>query len=53
MYKNIVDCTYKSYKKDGLGAFFKGYTPALLRAAPVGFVVFPCVYKIRETLNGP
>ncbi|KAF9320738.1 hypothetical protein BG000_003203 [Podila horticola] len=44
-YKGMVDCAIRSYRREGMGVFFRGATPALLRAFPVNAVTF-FVYEL-------
>lgn len=39
-YKNMRDCFAKTYKAGGMGAFWKGIFPTLLRAMPVSAGTF-------------
>jgi len=34
-YKSIVHCISETYRQGGVGGFFKGFTPCMLRAGPV------------------
>jgi len=38
--KSIPDCVAKIYKANGIGGFFKGFTPTILRAAPANAATF-------------
>jgi hypothetical protein len=44
-YASIKDCVIRSYKIEGLGVFFRGLWPTLLRGFPVNAVTF-YVYEI-------
>lgn len=39
-YNNVRDAAMQSYKAEGLGVFWRGLTPALLRAFPLHAFVF-------------
>lgn len=39
-YKGIVDCTVKSYKKDGLHVFRRGFIMCSFRSFPVNAATF-------------
>lgn len=39
-YKNMRDCIGKMYKANGVGGFFKGFAPTILRAAPANAATF-------------
>jgi len=39
-YQGIVDCIAKTYRADGVRGFYRGFTPCLLRAAPVNASTF-------------
>eukprot|EP00243_Klebsormidium_subtile_P003104 TRINITY_DN16251_c0_g1_i1.p1 TRINITY_DN16251_c0_g1~~TRINITY_DN16251_c0_g1_i1.p1 ORF type:complete len:345 (+),score=44.03 TRINITY_DN16251_c0_g1_i1:446-1480(+) len=36
----MVQCAINSYKSEGVGVFFKGFAPTILRSIPVGAVTF-------------
>jgi len=43
VYRNTLDCTVQTYKGLGLGGFFKGFMPCIVRSVPANggtFVVF-------------
>ncbi|KAI8096322.1 mitochondrial carrier domain-containing protein [Halteromyces radiatus] len=44
-YTSIRDCIVRSYQAEGVGVFFRGLTPTLLRGFPVNAVTF-WVYEI-------
>ncbi|KAF7730835.1 hypothetical protein EC973_001353 [Apophysomyces ossiformis] len=44
-YTSIKDCVIRSYKTEGLGVFFRGLWPTILRGFPVNAVTF-YVYEI-------
>ncbi|XP_066991693.2 mitochondrial thiamine pyrophosphate carrier [Anabrus simplex] len=48
-YKGVVHAFYKIYTKEGLRAFFKGLTPALLQVAPHAGVQF-AAYKMFKNI---
>jgi hypothetical protein len=39
-YSGIIDCTRKVYLEGGSSIFFRGMTPALLRAFPLHAIIF-------------
>eukprot|EP00164_Ancoracysta_twista_P005561 GFYU01007625.1.p1 GENE.GFYU01007625.1~~GFYU01007625.1.p1 ORF type:complete len:305 (+),score=39.00 GFYU01007625.1:131-1045(+) len=39
-YSGIIDCFRKTYRADGIGGFYKGIGPVLLRAFPANAVAF-------------
>lgn len=39
-YKSLKDCIGKIYKANGVGGFFKGFAPTILRAAPANAATF-------------
>jgi solute carrier family 25 carnitine/acylcarnitine transporter 20/29 len=48
-FKGATDCARKMLAGEGIGAFFKGFTPCFLRAAPVnagGFLMFEMAMKL-------
>lgn len=48
-YSGIIDCARKLYAREGMGVFFKGWIPCLLRSAPGNaalFVTLNTVYKL-------
>jgi len=53
-YKNIRDCTRKSYAKDGFGVFSRGLCSTLIRAFPTNSVTLftvAMVFRLYETLK--
>jgi len=48
-YAGIWDCVKKT-SKEGYSAFFKGYTPSLLRAIPLNAVIFVAVLFSKQQL---
>jgi len=48
-YSGIWDCIKKT-SKEGYSAFFKGYTPSLLRAIPLNAVIFVAVLESKKLL---
>jgi len=51
-YKNTLDCIIKTYKNDGPGAFFRGYTPSIVRAIPINASIFLAVNATKRLLFG-
>lgn len=48
-YKGALDCARQTFREGGVKAFFKGFTPCFLRAAPVNaatFVAFEWAIKM-------
>jgi hypothetical protein len=43
-YSGIADCAKQIYSKEGIKGFFRGFTPAMLRAFPLHAIVF-CGYE--------
>lgn len=50
-YKGMVDCIRKTYYSGGIGAFFKGITPTLIRAFPVNSATWLTVIMIKRLFN--
>ncbi|KAI8891255.1 mitochondrial carrier [Backusella circina FSU 941] len=50
-YVSIKDCVVRSYKTEGLGVFFRGLGPTLLRGFPVNAVTF-YAYEVVMKLLG-
>jgi solute carrier family 25 carnitine/acylcarnitine transporter 20/29 len=50
-YTGTLDCFAKTYKEGGIPAFFKGYTPALVRALPVNAAIFCVVFSVKNALG--
>jgi solute carrier family 25 carnitine/acylcarnitine transporter 20/29 len=38
--RNYLDCVSKVYAKEGLGGFFRGFSPAMVRAFPANAACF-------------
>ncbi|KAG0178590.1 hypothetical protein DFQ28_002454 [Apophysomyces sp. BC1034] len=51
-YTSIKDCIIRSYKSEGLGVFFRGLWPTILRGFPVNAVTF-WVYEVVLNLLDP
>jgi solute carrier family 25 carnitine/acylcarnitine transporter 20/29 len=51
-YKGVFDCASKIMKNNGIGGFFKGFTPCIARSLPVNAGTFIVYEKIIRTLNG-
>ena len=39
-YKGVIDCFSKMYKNEGIGAFYKGLTPLVIKIFPSSGVFF-------------
>jgi len=55
-YNSIVSTSKLIYKEKGLGGFFKGLTPCLIRAPPINaatFLTFEMVQKFLKRLDTP
>ena len=50
-YSGVLDCVKKSYAEGGINAFFRGYSPALLRAIVVNACIFLAVDVAKEYMN--
>lgn len=50
LYANILDCVRKT-SKEGLGAFYKGFTPSITRAIPVNGAIFTGFTAAQRALN--
>lgn len=50
-YKNLVDC-YAQTKKNGIGGFYQGIGPCLLRAMPVNAITFLVFELSLKALGG-
>lgn len=44
-YKGVIDCFSQTYKSQGLGGFWRGYIPCLMRAVPANMGTF-LVYEM-------
>jgi len=51
-YKNTLDCFVKTYKNEGLAAFWKGYTPSIVRAIPINASIFLAVNATKKIFFG-
>ena len=40
MYTGVIDCFRKMYKNEGIGAFYKGLTPLVIKIFPSSGVFF-------------
>jgi len=49
-YNNTLDCVKKMYKENGLGRFYRGLSPCLLRAVPANAVLLYTNSYISENL---
>eukprot|EP00164_Ancoracysta_twista_P006506 GFYU01009063.1.p1 GENE.GFYU01009063.1~~GFYU01009063.1.p1 ORF type:complete len:298 (-),score=82.20 GFYU01009063.1:201-1094(-) len=47
-YKSIIDCATKTLRNDGVQAFFRGYTPCLIRAIAVNGAIFLAVESTKK-----
>ncbi|ORY48446.1 mitochondrial carrier [Rhizoclosmatium globosum] len=52
LYKGSWDAATKIAKKEGLGAFLKGWTPAFVRLAPHTVLTFLFLEQIKRVYNG-
>lgn len=52
-YAGLADCFAKTFREGGWSAFFKGYTPAIVRAIPVNAAIFCVVFSVKEALRAP
>lgn len=50
-YKGMMDCAKKTYAEGGVKAFFKGYTPAIVRALPVNASIFCVVFSVKNAMS--
>ncbi|KAK6198421.1 1-pyrroline-5-carboxylate dehydrogenase [Pestalotiopsis sp. IQ-011] len=50
-YRNLRDVVRKTWMRYGIGGFFEGLGPALLRAAPVSAGTFATVEVVRQALG--
>ena len=50
-YKSSLECWQKTFAEGGVRAFFKGYTPALVRAIPVNAAIFCVVFSVKNALS--
>ena len=48
IYKNIPDCIYKTYKNEGILAFYKGFFPLWLRLAPWQFTFWMTYENLKH-----
>ena len=51
VYKSMWECAVRSYREEGISVFFKGLTPALLRAAPLHASIFVGYEMTLKTLR--
>ncbi|CAJ0911829.1 3314_t:CDS:2 [Entrophospora sp. SA101] len=52
-YKGIIDCARKTFRKEGINGFFKGFGTCILRAGPVNastFVAFEMAMRVFDKL---
>lgn len=50
-YKNTIHCVTEIAKTEGAGTFYKGYTPAVIRAVLVNACIFYAVEAAKRALN--
>jgi len=50
-YKSLADCTRQTYSEGGIQAFYKGYTPAIVRAIPVNAAIFCVVFSVKNAMS--
>lgn len=50
-YRSFMDCARKTVATDGVGALFKGFGPAMLRAFPANAAVFVGVEASAKLLD--
>lgn len=51
-YKNIPDCATKLYKNEGgVGRFFRGFAPCLMRSVPANATMLLVMEKCRQFLS--
>ncbi|KAL2210827.1 mitochondrial carrier [Sarocladium strictum] len=50
-YKSMRDCFGKTFRAEGMGGFFKGIGPTLLRAMPVSAGTFATVELVMRAIN--
>jgi solute carrier family 25 carnitine/acylcarnitine transporter 20/29 len=51
VYKNALDCFRQTLAQDGARAFFRGFSPVLVRAAPANAATFLCYEYTRQMLG--
>lgn len=50
-YLGMRDCTARLWREEGWRAFFRGYTPCLLRSVPANCVTFLVFEKVKSALQ--
>lgn len=51
-YNNLIDCMIRMWREEGgWRAFFKGYTPAIMKSIPVTSITFLCYHMIKKMEN--
>ena len=50
-YTSMIDCAQKTYAEGGVQAFYKGYTPAIVRAIPVNAAIFCVVFSVKNAMG--
>lgn len=50
LYSGIIDCARKT-AAEGRGAFYKGFTPCIIRAMPANGAVLTCFTATQRVLN--
>jgi solute carrier family 25 carnitine/acylcarnitine transporter 20/29 len=51
-YLGALDCARQTWRESGLRAFYKGFTPCFLRAAPVNAATFVVYEWASQALKG-
>lgn len=51
-YRGVVDCAVRSYRSDGIGVFYRGLIPTLVRSFPVSAVTLTCFELSNRHLFG-
>jgi len=51
-YRHTLDCILKTYKNEGLHAFWKGFTPSIVRAIPINASIFFAVNATKRVVFG-
>jgi len=50
-YSSMMDCASKTYAEGDVAAFYKGYTPAIVRAIPVNAAIFCVVFSVKNAMG--
>eukprot|EP01123_Difflugia_compressa_P013033 TRINITY_DN5821_c0_g1_i1.p1 TRINITY_DN5821_c0_g1~~TRINITY_DN5821_c0_g1_i1.p1 ORF type:complete len:301 (-),score=37.64 TRINITY_DN5821_c0_g1_i1:138-1040(-) len=51
-YRNTLHCITQTFKNEGIGAFWKGYTPSIVRAIPINASIFLAVNATKRIAFG-